>query len=296
MQHQKTIHTRRINNMCSHFLRTIALMWTLAAASGSLYAVDGVVLIDQPHALAGGITPADAPGFPITISQSGSYRLSGNLTVPDINTVAIEITGALVTIDLNGFSILGPNVCTSSQSGGVPTGVTCTGSTNGDGIVARTGALAVTVLNGVIHGMGGNGINLGFPGDGSNGNVRNVLADNNGGDGIFTSGLVASSIAMKNGASGIEAASVSNSVALGNGQEGINVTFGAASGNTATGNVNNGISSAVAGAYNNTVNGNGISIGANCPSLVVNNTEAQNASAGVFAGAGCLTSPNAVGN
>jgi hypothetical protein len=72
-----------------------------------------VVLIDQKHALAGGVTPGDAPGFPVTISQPGSYRLSGNPTVPDLNTTAIHITADRVTLDLNGFSISGPAACTS---------------------------------------------------------------------------------------------------------------------------------------------------------------------------------------
>jgi len=58
----------------------------LAAISSSLYAVDGVILIDQNHALSGNITPGDAPGFPVTISQPGSYRLSGDLLIPDANT------------------------------------------------------------------------------------------------------------------------------------------------------------------------------------------------------------------
>jgi hypothetical protein len=56
---------------------------------GRLLPADGVVYIDQNHALGGGVTPGDAAGFPVTISQSGSYRLSGNLTVPDLNTTAI---------------------------------------------------------------------------------------------------------------------------------------------------------------------------------------------------------------
>ena len=37
-----------------------------------LYAVDGVALINQNAALAGNVTPGDAPGFPVTISVSGS--------------------------------------------------------------------------------------------------------------------------------------------------------------------------------------------------------------------------------
>ena len=85
---------------------TAAALATLAAPAG---AVDGLVLIDQNHALAGSVTPGDAPGFPVTISQAGSYRLASNLTVP-AGVNAIEITANDVTIDLNGFSIVGPGV------------------------------------------------------------------------------------------------------------------------------------------------------------------------------------------
>src|ERR1700689_5095189 len=91
--------------------RRIAQVCALAAISSSLYAVDGVVLINQSNAAAGSITPGDAPGFPITISQSGSYKLSSDLIVPDANTTAIEITAKWVTIDMNGFSIIGPVAC-----------------------------------------------------------------------------------------------------------------------------------------------------------------------------------------
>jgi len=96
----------------------------MSALLGSVpaFAIDGVVLIDQNHALAGNITPGDAPGFPVTISQSGSYRLAGNLTVPDLNTTAIQITADFVTLDLNGFSIIGPAVCTSNPSKCPPPG------------------------------------------------------------------------------------------------------------------------------------------------------------------------------
>jgi hypothetical protein len=87
--------------------RNIGLACIVTLIPSSVYAVDGVILIDQNHALAGGLTPGDAPGFPIPISQFGSYRLSGNLTVPDTNTTAIAITANHVTIDRNGFAIIG---------------------------------------------------------------------------------------------------------------------------------------------------------------------------------------------
>src|SRR5262245_36759187 len=73
---------------------------------------EGVVLIDQNAALAGAVTPDDAAGFPVTLSRPGSYRLSGNLTIADPDTTAIEITTDNVTLDLNGFTISGPfDIC-----------------------------------------------------------------------------------------------------------------------------------------------------------------------------------------
>ena len=42
-------------------------------------AVDGVIEINQAKALAGGVTPSDTPGFPVSIDTAGSYRLTGNL-------------------------------------------------------------------------------------------------------------------------------------------------------------------------------------------------------------------------
>src|SRR5437660_11740367 len=91
-----------------------SLFLILSACAIPAYAVDGVVLINQSAALAGNVTPGDAPGFPVTISAAGSYRLSGNLTVNDANTTAIQITADNVAIDLNGFSIIGPTVCSGS--------------------------------------------------------------------------------------------------------------------------------------------------------------------------------------
>ena len=73
--------------------------------AGPAFAVDGVTLIDQARALAGNVTPGDAPGFPVTLSLPGSYRLSGNLIVLT-PTDGILITADRVTLDLNGFSVI----------------------------------------------------------------------------------------------------------------------------------------------------------------------------------------------
>lgn len=38
-------------------------------------AADGQILISQAKALAGNVTHGDAPGFPVTLTQPGSYQL-----------------------------------------------------------------------------------------------------------------------------------------------------------------------------------------------------------------------------
>jgi hypothetical protein len=109
------------------------------------HAVDGVTEIDQAIALSGGVTPGDTAGFPVTIDQAGSYRLTGNLTVPNENTTAVTITVEGVTLDLNGFSIIGP----STQSG-----------PSGTGIGVQASAGGVSVVNGMVRGMGSTGVLL----------------------------------------------------------------------------------------------------------------------------------------
>jgi hypothetical protein len=61
--------------------------------------------------------------FPVEIKNRGSYRLIGNLRVLNSNRTAINITAVgPVTIDLNGFSILGPVVCSGSPATCAPSG------------------------------------------------------------------------------------------------------------------------------------------------------------------------------
>jgi hypothetical protein len=210
------------------------LLGALAVAilSSTAYGVDGVVLINQNTALAGNVTPGDAPGFPVTISQAGSYRLSGNLTVPDANTTAIQVTADNVTIDLNGFSIIGPVVCTGS-----PFVTSCSASFGASGSgVDGGGHLSITVMNGSVRGMGNYGIYL----DGAGSSVEKVHADSNAFVGIHARGTVSGNTATRNGVLGIDAT-------------------GTVSGNTATGHVSQGINvncpSSVVG---NTTSGNGV--------------------------------------
>lgn len=194
------------------------------------HAVDGVVLIDQASALAGGITPCHNPGFPVTLCLPGSYRLSGNLTVPDENTTAIQITVDNVTLDLNGFSILGPTVCSGSPLACTPTG-------SGRGVDAA-GHRNIAVVNGSVQGMG----NIGVVAGGCCARVEKVQATSNGGAGIFALGTVVGNTALFNGGSfGIVGeGTVTGNTATANGSAGISA-FGTVTGNTALFNGGTGI-------------------------------------------------------
>ena len=118
-------------------MRNIFLvLMTLAVTPFCVYAVDGVVLINQSTVMAAG-------GFPYIINQSGSYKLSGNLIVQQTGTSAIMIAASNVTLDLNGFTIQGPPQ-------------TCNGSicTPVYGIAAPSIQTNITVRNGSIVGFG----------------------------------------------------------------------------------------------------------------------------------------------
>lgn len=174
--------------------------------------------INQAKANAGGVTPGDAPGFPVTISTPGSYQLTGNLTVNDANTHAIHITADHVTLDLNGFRITGP---------GAPG--------NGFGIFTDT-ADNVTVANGTVASFGGGGVFL----LGHSYRIENVRALSNGFRGIFV------------GSNSV----IAGCLAIGNGNTGLTITSGTVTGNTAESNGAYGISASFATVVNNSVTGN----------------------------------------
>lgn len=191
----------------------VASLAILAAIATPAYAVDGVVLINQAAALNGNVTPSDAAGFPVTISVPGSYRLSSNLIVPDGNTTAIEVLVSEVTIDLNGFSIIGASC--------IGVGAPCNPAGTGAGIEAPFFVDNVKVSNGTIRGMGGNGITLlGFSHF-----VERVHAKDNGGVGIIAGGVVDHCDARDNGSDGISANSVIASSARGNRGKGFDVSL-----------------------------------------------------------------------
>jgi hypothetical protein len=212
----------------------------------SCFAVDGVLEINQ-SCIDTGCFDGDAAGLPITLANTGSYRLTSNINISGYNNAenltAIEVSGNNVSIDLNGFAIIGPTTCTGQPvSSCSPTGI-------GLGInITGAGGRGLSVSNGHIRGMGGHGIYCALEC-----RISNVTAVNNGDSGIVAgqqaiitgcsasrnrlngfnlTGLVFNSVAEGNGELGMHCAacSVYNSSFLFNGTHGIsftsNSTFG----------------------------------------------------------------------
>jgi len=131
--------------------KAVLVVLTIGLLSFSALAVDGVTLINQSTVLAAGGT--------YTINAAGSYKLAGNLQAKDQNTDVIVVAADNVTIDLNGFSILGTTDCFSVA-------LTCKNTGSGRGIVTSSALVNlpdffnITIRNGVIQGMGFAGVYL----------------------------------------------------------------------------------------------------------------------------------------
>jgi hypothetical protein len=223
---------------------TIVCLLVFHALVVPAIAVDGVIEINQAAVFAGGITPGDTPGFPATISQSGSYRLTGNLDVtkmqdgnpqPNSQDITAIVLGADdVTIDLNGFEVGGPVTCTGRP-------LTCMPANgNGNGIAGSAGfGRRTAVVNGTVRGMGNVGVVLD---DG--GRIESVRAVSNGFFGLVTSlGIIRNCIVQFNGGGGMQATGsvVTNNHARDNRSRGISAAEATVIGNTANSNGFNGI-------------------------------------------------------
>ena len=172
-----------------------ALLLTLVLVPPAL-ATDGVLEISQTCAVQTGCFAGDPAGYPITITATGSYRLTSNLTLPDADTNGIEIDAAGVALDLGGFSILGPTTCTTNVDS-----TTCSPSGTGFGIIGAEPFNGIQIRNGVVKGAGSFGLVVA-----SYGVIENVGAFENAGGGIFASQGVrlASCDASRNGGDGIQ--------------------------------------------------------------------------------------------
>ena len=185
--------------------------WLLSLSSPAAAAVRE---IDQSCAVDEwiGCFPGDSPGFPVTITQPGAYRLTSNLDVRGIaspsDVTAIQVEGSAdgVTIDLNGFALLGPNTCPAPPA-------PCSANGNGNGL--KSNAEGTEVRDGSVSGFGKDGVTI----FGSGARVERVRAWFNGDNGIeveIDGAVVADSAAYRNGTIGIRlgSASVTGVVAL----------------------------------------------------------------------------------
>ena len=241
-------------------IRNSLVAAALLAAAPAL-AVDGVIEISQTRALAGGM-PGDSAGFPITIGSAGSYRLTSNLVVADEGLDAIVVLSDDVKIDLNGFSIVGPTVCTGTPPGQP---VSCTPENATSAAIDAAGRARLTVTNGTLRGMPRAGVVCGSQCDladvravinghdgillGQGSTVEGVQSDRNGDWGIRAltgaAGVeVRRSVVTFNGDGGVslDAASLlEDSVVRNNGGNGVVATSGRIAGNVASGNAFSGI-------------------------------------------------------
>ncbi len=145
----------------------------LTAGGGLLTAGPVLAAIEFDHAaaLAGGVTPGDAPGYPVDINTAGSYLLTSNLEAPG---TAIRVNSDDVTLDLGGF-VIRPGQCPPQDRRRRPA---CEPDPAGHGVDAAE-ARNVTVRDGSVVGMPGTGVRVG-----EFGHVEAVRAIGNGEHGI----------------------------------------------------------------------------------------------------------------
>jgi Right handed beta helix region len=257
--------------------RRLLRVWLLAVALGcagsqAALAVDGVVEINQARVDQGDISPGDRPGFPVSITAPGSYRLTGDLTENPQSGPMVVVDASNVTLDLNGFSLIGSAACGAAGGNCIPAG-----SAGFEGVYANIGAHNLSVLHGVIRGMVGAGLDL----QGLSARLVGVRAvgNANGGAQLGPYCVLSEVTAIGNGADGIrvdQGCSVSGSLASGNHDDGIEVTGPAGGGSTVRENV----------AVGN--GGRGIAV---CGGALVSDNEVSRNVLGIEIGAGNALSP-----
>ena len=187
--------------MKNHSMKKYLIATSLLAAAGfagNSHAVDGVFEISESCAISFGCFDGDSAGFPVTITESGSYRLTSNIIVSSPIVTIIAVNADNVSIDLNGFSLIGPTVCSGST-------VTCTNTGPGDGIDASNND-NVIVRNGTVRGMGDAGIRAR-----NNAIVEEMILTSNGGPGLAAGGFTSGGLFRRltvtvNGGPGVGAA------------------------------------------------------------------------------------------
>lgn len=195
-------------------IRMLGSICALLLLAPSARSAEGALEINQHCATVTGCVDGDAPGFPVTANGGASYVLTSSLTVADADVTAVQLGGG-GTLDLNGFSITGPAVCTGTPP-------SCVGLGSGLGIHTFDRSI---VRNGRITGMGNNGIY----GSGAV-TLEKLVVEGNGDDGIGvgSGSLVRECRVLRNEGNGIQAPAstgtpvlIQRSVVFGNGESGI---------------------------------------------------------------------------
>lgn len=241
--------------------RRLALTWVIVALGGF------------SAAFAGSLTPPGAPAatmktldeveartpissIPYTISASGSYYLTQDLGPAAQDTDGITITADNVTLDLNGFAVIGAGKTTGSSGRGI--------------YIGGSNLRAICIRNGTIRDWRENGISalqsydcvfesLRAVNNGSSGMlsygyhcvVRRNVCNNNEGAGIafiYGTHIITDNVCSSNGQSGISLGTVSSGCTVtgntcnSNGSDGILAGRGSTvTGNMCSGNSSNGI-------------------------------------------------------
>lgn len=275
----------------SFAIRLLPVALASALCPWAARAADGVIEINQAKIITGA-------GFPFQISQSGSYRLTSNLTISDsalVNRDAIVITAGDVNLDLNGFEITGPVTC----SGLTGSALTCGPSGSGIGINS-TSLGFVSVRHGTVSGFGGDGVRLSGPAW-----IDALQVRSNGGDGIFDQAstapaLVENSNVIQNGGVGIHVgisgsgAVIQGCIASGNHSGGISTREAVVIGNSVSNNGTFGINATIGSVIrDNEASGNqGAGIASTSANLINQNSAYSNQFDGIDAGTAALVSDN----
>ncbi|MGV6852957.1 MAG: hypothetical protein ACWA5R_12390 [bacterium] len=157
-------------------LKQVTGMLILALLSNQAFAENGIFEINQDCALLGCFS-GDSAGFPVTISETGSYQLTSDLSVTDLNQGGIDVTAndVRVNLNLNGHSIKGVATCAQDANGIV----TSCDSGNGVGINGDV-ADYIKIENGFVSGFPGIGVSVR-----TNAYIKNMDVSFNGSIGIY---------------------------------------------------------------------------------------------------------------
>lgn len=223
--------------------RVLAPLAFLMLAGSTALAGDGIREINASCAEGSGCFSGDSPGLPVTITEAGSYRLTSNLPIANVDIDGIIVDASDVTLDLNGFAIHGPVVCdgTPAVTSCSPTG---NSSTDGRGITVLSQASAA-IRDGVVRGMDLDGISC-F--NNTTCLIESVRVESNGRDGLFVTGSlgtgqVKNSFALRNLEDGISGNPrlIAQTVVRGNGGNGMDIADTVLRASTAFGNGADGI-------------------------------------------------------